>query len=365
MIVIEGLSADVSSPSLDIVALIYGVVIFTTLMRCIDQSLANSPDDLFYHAAVATLLCVAGCTIKLSFVPFGAATIAVIFILVARSLKWKGRRGAGRFLACAIMSALAWSIPHVAHGIILSGYPAYPNPMLGLPVDWRVPKAKVRESAGIIYAWARMPKHPWREVMASSDWIVPWCSRVLTKPRIALPLALAAGGLVLIASGRSRQKKSDYLSYRHLLPATPPLIGLTFWFLTAPDPRFGDWMVCLLAAYFLSLGLLLNRSAKGRLLPAVVIGCVTIACCVIPFQLVFTPIGIEHGFTGIPESATRMFTTDSDFRLLIPADKEVNQLWDAPLPSMTYPVHDLELRGATIAEGFRMRENFPPRKTAP
>jgi len=50
-------------------------------------------------------------------------------------------------------------LPQVARNVILSGYPAFPVPLLpSLPVDWAIPQDEVVRQTGWIMSWARLPR---------------------------------------------------------------------------------------------------------------------------------------------------------------------------------------------------------------
>jgi hypothetical protein len=91
-------------------------------------------------------------------------------------------------------------------------------------------------------SWARLQFHPPEEVLGSWDWFWPWFDKIQEKvvdiiyPCCAAAAAAFLGAVLSFLIHSSRWAgKPDYALW--LLPA-PPLLGLAFWFFTAPHPRF-------------------------------------------------------------------------------------------------------------------------------
>lgn len=202
-----------------------------------------------------TLLCAALLTVKLSALGFAAGMVLSLFLLGRDSsgrspshadegVRAPGRRLAvGRVWAAFILPLALWTI----RGVILTGYPAYPSTLGGVPVDWRVPTARAIEETNVILAWGRRPGVPWEKVLASSDWVGPWLrSTLLLNRDVTIPVLL--GMALLLAAWWLGKRGALWLL------ALPPLLELMWWFVGSPDPRFAGasfWLLPAVAAALL------------------------------------------------------------------------------------------------------------------
>lgn len=121
-----------TSHNQDLPVFILGVLCFGLLLRSLLES--NTVKEKGNDNFLLLLLSVCGVTIKLSFLP--VAFLICAFIL-ARVL-WKKVVHLKGFIKLSILPGimlLTWLI----RGVILSGYLFYPNPVLSVPVAWRIP----------------------------------------------------------------------------------------------------------------------------------------------------------------------------------------------------------------------------------
>jgi len=166
------------------------------------------------------------------------------------------RARAGCFFLLAEIFAL-W----VCAGYVESGYPLYPNDLLGLPFSWKVPDASVRMLAGIIKSWARVAfvsRHKtegWR-------WLTVWLlyareDRIhFWAPLVTIGVAVVL--LVLVSN------KSGY-SLRDLWPVLLfGLLSAVVWFFMAPDLRFVQGPIWALAGIIGGISL---TSLNARIRP--------------------------------------------------------------------------------------------------
>jgi len=126
----------------------------------------------------------------------------------------------------------------LTRNIYLSGWPFYPSPILPLTFDWTVPRSTTLGIYNDVVAWAKMPGPNYLEVIGKpfSYWFIPWIKATMTTIRFwfigTIPFVL---GIVCWASiGRTIFKKENLFFF------TWSVANLLFWFLTAPDIRFGD-----------------------------------------------------------------------------------------------------------------------------
>jgi hypothetical protein len=346
VLIMQAATGDISSPTPDVAVFAVSVAAFLFAARSAETAAPEFP-------AVLPVLLVAGCTIKFSFIAFAAGMTAVLW--------WAGRQpdsplGSGALVRRLAFSAGALGVPFAIRGIILSGYPAYPVPYFALPVDWALPAAEARAAAQWIAAWARAPGLPYEEVLGSWAWFPAWSQRLAANSQVMLTLELAAiaASVIMLArvSATARPTtKAGAISPSLLL--LPIVIGLGFWFFTAPDPRFALWLFWLLAAWLLTWALWVAGARAKFSVPralafaGLAASAIAMACGPWPGTQ-----PLARGLRSFHRVQLREFVTESGLRVLVPAE-DVDRLWDSPLPSTPYTKSRLQLRGASLREGFR------------
>jgi len=328
-----------SALSPDGVMFVLTVVITGELIRI----LRESEND--YRIFGLVLLAVVGVTVKVSFVIFGGVAAAIAL------WKWSQARkpnfGAlARVTMLPILVAALWMI----HGVMLSGYIAYPSPLGSFPVDWRVPPSVVKGQAEWMVAWARSPgMHP-RDVIGKYDWLARWVANTMRdRDVIGAALTLALAALVRIARPR-REQPNDSARPNSLLFLIPSLLALIVWFVTAPAIRLtlGPlWVVAvgtLALAAARSSGLSLSVPASRIVVNAALVLVLSVALAV----------GTSESGGTLAEYPVRGFTTSSGLVVYVPVKGD--RCGDAPLPCSSLPPNEgLELRHpGTIAKGFRV-----------
>jgi len=130
----------------------------------------------------------------------------------------------------------------------------WPHAIGHVSVEWAVPIDKVVDDANWVYSWARQPGTHWSDVLGSWKWFRPWTSLISREiMRIIYPLVLTVVFCIMtvmlgfIFKKKARSRCLDWA----ILP--PVVIGLVYWFFTAPNPRFAHalfWCLSLSAALF-------------------------------------------------------------------------------------------------------------------
>ena len=156
-------------------------------------------------------------------------------LIKARELTFKNILIISFIPACAF---LVWII----RNSIMSGWIFYPSTVLGLNVDWRTPLDLTLKNYSDVKTWARMPL-PNHETAAGkpiSFWILPWIKINLASIRFWLvgiiPFVLGISSWLFLKNG----KRKDYLLIFLFLWTS---LSLCFWFIMAPDIRFGDGLL--------------------------------------------------------------------------------------------------------------------------
>ena len=190
------------------------------------------------------LLCVSAAAVavelKLSYIGFAAATVLVALSVAVR-------RGVSLRLIClGLLFTLILLSPWICCGYITSGCPFFPSDFGRLNFDWAAPYQSAIAERDAAFAWARAPSLRPSEVLGNWNWLKPWIARVLDDPSVCKTLLVGAVGLLLLC-GRLLLRPSPQFDRRWCLLLFPPAVGLLFWFLTAPDPRFAQATLWLFA----------------------------------------------------------------------------------------------------------------------
>ncbi len=183
----------------------------------------GSQDD----ARAATLLCVLATVIKISAAPLLPGS------LLALALRYREYRPAwmarlGAMIAVGIG-------PWVLRSVFLSGCLVYPVVSTCFArLRWMPDAASVRGEKDWLASWARLPRFKPDQVLGNWAWLPSWWkASVLARPDILLLLALIVVGLLCwLVSLRATSRALA-------VPFAVAFAGSVFWFLSAPDPRFG------------------------------------------------------------------------------------------------------------------------------
>ena len=262
LILLNGFVLKASSPTPDLAVALFQIVIFLVLFNIL-RSDGRAPPCVNERrvqdtsAPLLILLCASSVTIKLSMVMFcfGAA-----LMMYRPIIEWaKGQRlyGLRLIVICATILCI-----HAIRGIGLSGMPFYPSTLGAL---WNLPYAPdisvpINE-ANWVYSWARQPGLSPELVLGNWAWLTPWVAAQPIRFWILSisALALLAINLMLLLDNRvARNHVRMYALY------TPLVLGVGFWFFTAPEPRFlgailelsvalGAWLLCLSLSQHMAL----------------------------------------------------------------------------------------------------------------
>jgi hypothetical protein len=355
-------SANLSSPTPDLAVYVLQLVAWLAAVRLLDPAGAAQKECPAQRRGLlhfVTLLCAVGATTKLSFAAFGAAlTVLVWAVWLARA---GGRPAAWRAVGWAALLALTLAGgPWALRGVIASGYPAFPSSIGRLNLDYTIPADVTREAEQWVYSFARSRGGEIESVLGSWDWLSYWprtLEHALNQFLFALPMALAAAAVALSIVVRAvaallRRRVTD--CWWPLLMAAPAAAAVVFWFLTAPDPRFGGaifWVLALSASAAFWLTFLAGLPPfVWRAVALAFIGAA--AAITLPQLSKFNPRG---AFPTPPKAALVEFETSSGLRYYTVADPAERLVWDSPLPTSPYRLANLELRGSAIRDGFRLR----------
>jgi hypothetical protein len=254
---------------------------------------------------------------------------AVPLLLPSVALAWMHRkrlpiRFTWRVASAGSLVIAAWML----RGITLSGCAIYPVPQTCVPsLPWAESEKAVSSESLWIRSTAREPYELPARALKGLAWLSPWFSRARHDRSILLLVILAPLGLAAALLRRNVERKEAHC----LLVITGGLIAcLIFWFVTAPDPRFGE-------------GFILSSAVVG--------GGVAFAACFDRFRFaVYVPLLVIASMAllsirGLWRVKSDYFYTDSEVpvyqlkgplgqRIYVPRDAE--QCWNHPLPCTPY-----------------------------
>ncbi|WP_149866992.1 LIC_10190 family membrane protein [Solirubrum puertoriconensis] len=260
---------------------------------------------------------------------------------------------------------LLLGLPWLARNVVLSGYLIYPLPFVDVfDVDWKLPYEYARMEHSMVVNLARNS--------AQSPYALPRQTLWEWLPNWWAPLRGFWGVMVILALGSPL-----VAAWRWRHPRTPDeegwagawlvaWLGCIFWFVAGPDFRFGAGFIISAAVWPWAGPRWLGPAQRG-------------AIAYLPWAL-FT-IWVMHNLRDhlyfvrtqpmrfaqrivLPElppvPATVQLPIAPGLQVRVP--RTGHQCWGAELPCVHCVEEGLELRGATLAEGFRRRYPAPAGK---
>jgi hypothetical protein len=283
-------------------------------------------------------------------------------VMIAFCLVYAWRRANARIkesvvsLLPGLSVILAWGF----RGYILSGAPFFPSTFGYIPLDWSVPFNLVTAQANSIYSWARQPHA--LNVLGNWNWLGPW-SIVAGQDSVGVVYPLIStcifGSLGLAAAFYSaKNKRSGFrtIDWSILLLS---ILGLAFWFFTAPDLRFANSLFWLLSHTTALLLLCSLRPLFSRRVFA-------ISLCIIFVATNFLLVKYSVGRYSYKEISTSGWQPERTFPLVLkptasglmiytPDNGEL--CWDSPLPCTPDFNANLRLRvPENLGSGFTVEK---------
>jgi hypothetical protein len=172
-------------------------------------------------------------TIKLAVAPVVLISfVAALIFLVKRKIKL--------FLSVVILSILTFT-PFVARNIITSGYVVFPSTLIDVTnVDWKYSSEQTVNEKDYITAYAKKQGVSTKaeidtaNKMNPGEWIPTWWKqRSIADKTIMIVFALSLIAAILSI------RKLPQLGFIPMLVLLTMIAGIVFWFINAPDPRFG------------------------------------------------------------------------------------------------------------------------------
>jgi hypothetical protein len=325
----------------------------------------NNRDERDRHARliVAVSLAALAISFKLSTIVFAALAWAVAFVWLFSSTRLSRRRGV--WITASVFLPAAILVPWLIRGWMLSGYPFFPNAMLGIPADWRVPAALANIFTDWVHSFAVGQAYelaPAGKIAAlgrfgeAARWFL---GLARNREGFQVPFLFSIAGAAILLACRSRRARLR--RNRSLWLLLPALGGVVFWLVEAPDPRFGQAAIWTLAAALGSLGIASSAARLKWLCPQLVAAGLLLAMlwCLFSFgwQQSYRPLESVRELVPLPVVPVAPRLTGSGLIVYIPSVG--NQCWDAPLPCTPYFDNTLRPRSpGNLGAGF-VSEGLP------
>lgn len=342
---------QLSSPNVDLPTSLLILVLFIYFIEMLEEErlLINGPGPMIITILAAYLI-----TIKLSGI---AVTMFVGYICFRKILEKKHK---DLVLILGIITIIL--VPWIIRSVILSGYLVYPVPSVDLiNCDWKIPLPAVLAESQGISNYARNPGLIPDEWLSRglSAWFPSWLHYTITAygkklALILLPPLILFGAVMTNSFKEKSLKINGDVVRRYKIVYLTAVLGLIFWFVSAPDLRLGFGFIIITP-----LLLLMPLAAAYRpLVPKAVL--VLIAVFLFYFEAAFIGgdlAGMQRRLllpAPYPQVALRTIRA-GDQVVYVPQAK-AGLCWYAPLPCTPSPVANLEFRGDNLQDGFRSKK---------
>ena len=338
----------VNSPTQDLpVTLLIWIVIILFIEKY-EQSQLHTWDK---KSVLILLLCCLAMTIKLSSFPLLMIPAFLFLDSAKKNHHWEWK---------SLIIGVIFLLPWICRNIMISGCIIYPVAFLQIPwFDWSIPKDTVREMAEIIRAWAILPKMDRDIVLAMPypEWIIKW-SFNRTVEDLVLSIITILGMFLFILQDTYKyirtKRSGNHDAYFFIFLDVSIFSGALFWFLSAPDPRFGYGY--LVAGFIVFISRIFYSILTHNILYKAI---ALVSICLLSISIVksFASPNITENFVLPPQVATantEIQITDDNFSYSIPTDGD--QCWDAPLPCAPKTISGLHLRENDFSDGFRIKQ---------
>ena len=335
------LTATSASP--DFIATIFVLaIIYLLLERDLKHLQASS-------WIMVALLSVVAVTIKLSVAP-------ILLIALVASLLFLIKRKFKAFFLLLFISILSFS-GFVGRNIITSGYVVFPTTAVDIVnVDWKYRTIPTANEKNYITAYAKKYGVSTKEEidtvnnMSIGEWLPDWWRNrsIADKTIIILLLVSLIGSLLVI-------NKIIQSGFIPLLVLITMLAGIIFWFIIAPDPRFGFGFILgfiSLVAYriFIEKNLAIGKKMLTTVLIIVCLGTLT-----------YTGYRFKN-FFDTDQLISPLGIPPAQYKTIKCGEIDINNPINAELGIIPVPCSDLNCdnfspRGNKIEDGFKANQD--------
>ena len=333
------LASDISSAGNDMpIALITWMILILWLEKI------ESPLDSEVKTVLIFLLAFFSIIVKLSsLLIIGFAVLILIEHL---------RRGKTRqVLILGVIGGLIL-LPWLIRSVLLSGYLVFPISQIDLfAVDWKMPREQIDTTARTIVDFARLGNSSkFHDNVTFSQWVPIWFERHTLNRKAIYMFILLSPFMMLF----NRFRYASVVSPEYLFAYGISLAGSVFWFISAPDIRFGYGFLigtCTLALAPMLVDMIFKIDKNLSVFP------VLILLTLIVFQTYTLWRSVETS------TLSQRWLLPADYRssnvescgmdgMAIYCRKDGGQCQYEAFPCIPSP-RLVELRGATFQAGFR------------
>ncbi len=332
------ISGDFSSPGTDLFAHCLTFYIFIEWVSGLEEE--TDPVEL---QIILSILSVYAMTLKLS------AALLILFSVgpAVRLLKEKQTKK----ILYSVIAGVIILLPFCYRNIMISGYLIYPMEQLDFfNADWKMPAWASQYERLRTKAWAEEIFGVEELTAPFSTWFPYWFNAQAKETLWILggdAFICVSGGVYYLLHGIRKHRWDMFLVYA-IMSA-----NLLYWFLSAPNVRFGRSII--LVPVSLAFGCILSKakSKKNQFIP-IVLMCI---CMLFPFSSLFTSARAEerHFIRNVDYEEFDMIEYAlKDVALFIPAEGSRNGYYEFPVVINKETAEKIELRGKTLREGFRV-----------
>ncbi|HET7000487.1 MAG TPA: hypothetical protein VFI33_04235 [Puia sp.] len=299
-----------------------------------------------YSDLMAVFFSAIAVSVKLSAIP-----ILLIPCIIAG--KWIVQRRYLLVVRAGIIVVLLLT-PIIVRNLLSTGYPIYPSSFPDFyKTDWKVEKSTVLDFQKYITAYARYPVLRAQSAQEYDkslvDWLPLWWDHLYLVDR-ALVIVIMTGILLNFLFLKTIRRAYSRRLAAGLMIA---MVGTVFWFVNAPDPRFGTGFLIPLV-YFLYFPFV-EHGVKNRIefMEKVQNGIVKITTLLILIYIGYRGVYFFHPRQWlIPEGIKQISKTQDDCDANIKRMVLNNSI---PLRPPADSCINFRFRGSTIQEGFGPR----------
>lgn len=338
----------ISSPNSDTLAMLLVLYICTKWSEFTEKDVS---DALPY-----TYLCVLGVwavTVKLS---AGVCIVLAIypFVLLMKRKQWKA-------MAVNICAGLFMALPWLARNIVISGYLLYPYPRLDFfSVDWKMKKSVVTFDAREIMLWGRGITDASQFDMPFWKWFPAWFQDV---PRFIVVVgfgsAIALG--IVVIYGFIAGKKQDV---RRIVLFGYSILALFAWLFSAPQIRFGVVYLFIPICGVVWIILEWKKDSEKLQMSA---HCIITLLMIPIFCIYLSSWGTAESLPKGMQENYQWHLTDKmeladGINIWYPVEGDQGSYDVFPCVPYRGIVEKIELRGDTLKDGFRIKEEYADKR---
>jgi len=234
LFVLLSLIKNLSSPTPDFIATAFPLFVFSNYMNIT----YGKEEPNFKNYIPILIIIIYSLTVKLATAP-----LLLFFLLI-----FKNENFTLKHILLSLAIILFVTVPWIIRNIILTGWLIYPFPYLDMfTFDWRVPLSKVLEEKTSITGWARYPgdQHVVIGSMPIIEWFPIWIKNLAFYYKVLFIISILSPLISLLLY----LTKKIHLTFQQILIISTSFLGVIFWFLLAPDIRFGKAFLVVSAFY--------------------------------------------------------------------------------------------------------------------